>query len=84
MNEIEKPITVAREDFIRDLNNLVNNSGIPPIILEPIFANMHRDIAMVLKQQTDNDRKQYNEALMAQHEAKLDETKSCESAQEPE
>ncbi len=64
MIEIEKPITVAREDFIKDLSNLVNNSGVPPIILEPIFACMHRDISTALKQQTEHERKQYNEALM--------------------
>lgn len=57
MESIQKPITVAREDFIAELTFMINESGLPPIILEPIFKDMLRDISAVLQKQVAADRK---------------------------
>lgn len=66
MENIQKPITVAREDFIAELTFMINESGLPPIILEPIFKDMLRDISAVLQKQVAADRKNYEEAVSKQ------------------
>lgn len=66
MESIQKPITVAREDFIAELTFMINESGLPPIILEPIFKDMLRDISAVLQKQVAADRKNYEEAVSKQ------------------
>lgn len=66
-NTIQKSINVAREDFISELTDLINNSNLPPIILEPIFKDMYTDIKNLLQKQTDADRQRYNEAMSQQN-----------------
>lgn len=60
---VQKPITVARADFISDLTNLINNSGLPSFILEPIFKDMSRDMEILSRKQLESDRKQYEQVL---------------------
>lgn len=33
MDEIQKPITIARAEFVSDMTSLINNSGLPPLLL---------------------------------------------------
>ncbi len=61
--EIQKPITVVHAEFIESLTNLINNSGLPPILLEPIFKDMYNDIRKMSKLQYEKDLEQYNIAL---------------------
>lgn len=64
MNEnISKPITVARDDFMSELTALINNSGLPPFILESIFKEYLSDIRLMSKRQLEADRKRYQEML---------------------
>ena len=67
---IQKPITVAREDFISELRDMINESGLPPIILEPIFKDVLRDINIVLQGQTTVDRKNYERDVGKQQAGK--------------
>ncbi len=60
---VQKPITVVRADFISDLTNLVNNSGLPSFILEPIFKDMFNDMKIMSQRQLESDRKQYEQIL---------------------
>ena len=74
MKNFEKPITVARADFIAELGNLINNSHLPIIILEPIFREMHRDMSMALDKQTENNRTIYNETLAQCYKEQMSES----------
>jgi len=60
---IQKPITIVRADFISDLTNLVNKSGLPSFILEPIFKDMYNDMKVMSQRQLESDRKQYEQVL---------------------
>lgn len=60
---MEKPITVAREDFIKDLNDLIRNSGLPLVVLSPIFSDMNDALRSALKRQTEEDRIRYTTEL---------------------
>ena len=61
--ELTKPMSVARADFIQDLTGLINRSGLPLFVVEPILKDFYRDVSVLTKQQADRDREQYLEQL---------------------
>lgn len=70
MNEIQKPITVARAEFISDMASLINNSGLPPFIIEPVLKDMLNDVRIMSQKQLEQDTARYHEMLA---EAECDE-----------
>lgn len=64
-----KPMSIARTEFISSLTDLINNSMLPPFIIEPILKDMYNDIHMVAQRQYEADVKRYNEELK-KHEQK--------------
>ena len=64
--QIMKPMSVARAEFINSLTDLINNSMLPPFIIEPILKDMYNDIHMVAQRQYEADVKRYNEELKKQ------------------
>lgn len=63
MNEIQKPITVARAEFISDMASLINNSGLPPFIIEPVLKDMLNDVRIMSQKQLEQDAARYHEML---------------------
>lgn len=61
--QIMKPMSVARAEFINSLTDLINNSMLPPFVIEPILKDMFNDIHMVAQRQYEVDNKRYNEQL---------------------
>ena len=61
--EVQKPITVARSEFIANLTSLINNSGLMPFIVESILKDMLNDVRMVAQKQLEQDTARYNELL---------------------
>ena len=59
--DIPKPISLVRADFISALTNLVNNSNLPPFIIEPILKDLYSDIHILSQKQLENDTKYYKE-----------------------
>lgn len=69
MNEnIMKPISVVRQEFIEQLVNDVNNCQLPLFVIEPILQDM-------LNMVKDAAQKQY-EVEKAQYEAQLKDQKA--------
>ena len=62
-NNIIKPITLIRQEFVDVLVEEINNSQLPMFVIEPILQNL-------LDQVKDAAQKQY-EADKAQYEAQL-------------
>lgn len=62
-NEIRKPLSVARTEFINSLTDLINNSNLPAFIIEPILKDLCHDIQLLAQRQTEADLKRYNESL---------------------
>lgn len=62
-NEIQKPISVARAEFISLLTDLINTSALPPFIIEPILKDMYSDVRMLSQKQLEADTKRYQEQL---------------------
>lgn len=63
MENIEKPTTIAREEFITNLVNLINESGLPAFVMEPILHNMLNEVQAIMNEQYEKDLEQYNLAL---------------------
>lgn len=61
--QIMKPMSVARAEFINSLTDLINNSMLPPFVIEPILKDMFNDIHMVAQRQYEADIKRYNDAI---------------------
>ena len=59
MNQIMKPLTVARHEFVSALTNLVNESQLPPFVIEAVLKDVYTDIRIVAQKQLENDMKKY-------------------------
>lgn len=64
-NEIQKPLSVARAEFISSLTNLINTSSLPLFIIEPILKDMYSDIHILSQKSLEADTKRYQEQLKA-------------------
>lgn len=68
MNSIKKPIVVARKEFIDDLVKLINESGLPAFVLEPILKDMLAETQMLMEQDYELNLKEYNEQIKNKNE----------------
>lgn len=63
IKKIFKPISVVRVEFINRLTALINESGLPPFIIEPILKDMLYDVRAAAQKQLEQDTAHYNEML---------------------
>lgn len=56
-------MSILRNDFIKAITDLINNSMLPPFVIEPILKDIYSEICLVTKQQLENDIKYYSEQL---------------------
>lgn len=69
---MNKPFSVAREDFINSLVDIINNCGLPPSVIADILVSTHAQIAKLAQDQAQKDRAEYAKAL-AEKEKKTEE-----------
>ena len=60
---ITKPITIVYEDFKQNLADVINNSGLPPFIIESVLYSYLIETRNAAKQQYQFDKVKYAEAL---------------------
>lgn len=60
---IQKPITLVRAEFVSNMTNLINNSGLPSFIIEPILKDMLYDVRIMSQKQLELDTKKYQEMI---------------------
>lgn len=63
MNNIVKPLSVVRSEFIQSLTDLINNSALPPFIVESILKDMYADVRTLSQRQLEIDSRNYYEAV---------------------
>lgn len=61
MEKLVKPITVKHEEFIDNLMNLINSSGLPFFVVESVLSNILRNVSALRQQQYENDLKRYEQ-----------------------
>lgn len=62
-NEIQKPLSILRAEFISSLTELINTSKLPPYIIEPILKDMYNEVYIYSQKQLEEDTKRYQEQL---------------------
>lgn len=70
--EVNKPITVVYEDFKQELADLINNSGLPAFIIEPILQNYLNETRIVMQNQYQSDKLEYEKSLAKSEEKDQD------------
>lgn len=56
---MDKPVLLLREDFINDMTNLINNSKLPVILMEPILQDFLNQIKIAVMQQYNKEKAEY-------------------------
>lgn len=60
---ISKPITLLREDFITNILSLCNGSGLPYFAIESVLRDVIQEVHRAAQQQVESDRAFYNKSL---------------------
>lgn len=64
MNEnITKPITIAKEDFSKNVVDLINNSHLPFFVIEYLLKDLIEDVKKASVKQLEADILEYNNLL---------------------
>jgi hypothetical protein len=67
MNDnLNKPISIVRAEFISDLTNLINQSSLPLFVIEPILKDIYIEVKNVMQKQYEQDLLIYNQSKQAQ------------------
>ena len=61
---MEKPISLKIKEFEIMMVNLINASGLPSIIIEPILKNISNEIHAINDQQYLQDKTNYEKSLV--------------------
>lgn len=59
MKETMKPISIAREEFINALANLINESGLPAFIISPVLKEVLVEVQNAERVQLEQDKAFY-------------------------
>ena len=65
---VQKPITVARQDFMEQLVTLCNISELPLFVISEVLNSIDSQLQPLIKQQLDSDRAEYEKRLMESEE----------------
>ena len=62
-NKVRKPMSVARRELADGIANLINNAGVPPFVVEPILADLLKQVKDAAEQEYQDDYRAYSQAL---------------------
>lgn len=66
MEQITKPITVVRQEFIEKMVEEINTCGLPLFVVEPILKDLLNEVSAAVKKQYETEKAQYELALASQ------------------
>lgn len=61
--EVNKPMSLAREELITTIVTAINECGLPLFVTESVMRDLTADISVMAKQQAAAEKAQYEEAL---------------------
>lgn len=62
-NEIRKPLSVAKEEFVNALTDMINNSALPRFIIESVLKDMYADMKVIARKEYEIDKRRYEDSL---------------------
>lgn len=67
MEQIAKPISVVRQEFIEKIVDEVNTCGLPLFVVEPILKDLLNEVSAAVKKQYETEKAQYEFSLASQN-----------------
>lgn len=65
---MNKPITLVIEETKTKLADIINTSGLPPFVIEPILSTFLQEAHAASKRQYEIDKIQYEQAIVKEQE----------------
>lgn len=63
MNEINKPLTIARNELLEDIVAAINKAALPAFIVSELLKNVTLSVDKLAQEQLERDTREYQEAL---------------------
>lgn len=60
---MNKPSTIIYEEFKQNLASLINNSGLPAFIIEPVLQSYLNETRAIMQRQYQADKAEYEKSL---------------------
>ena len=60
---MDKPISLVRKETVIKLTKVIEESGLPLLVLEPIIKDLYMQIQQAMVQQTIAEEEEYNKSL---------------------
>lgn len=76
---MNKPITLVIEETKTKLADIINTSGLPPFVIEPILSTFLQEAHAASKRQYEIDKLQYEQAIAKEQEEQNEDVKKDES-----
>lgn len=67
MEQINKPLSIARQEFIEKMVEEINTCGLPLFVVEPILRDLLNEVSIASKRQYETEKAQYEQALASQN-----------------
>lgn len=61
---MNKPSTIIYEEFKQNLANLINTSGLPAFIIEPVLRDYLSEVKAMAQRQYQMDKAEYDKVLL--------------------
>lgn len=68
---MDKPISLIRKETVIKITKVIEESGLPLLVLEPIIKDLYMQIQQAMVQQTITEEEEYNKSLT---EVRVEET----------
>lgn len=65
---VNKPMSVMRQEFVEQLVDSVNNCGLPLFVVEPILQDILNAVKAAAQEQYKTEKMQYEQQLAKQNE----------------
>lgn len=63
VDKSSKPIMLVREDFINNLTREINESGLPPFVIESILKDFLNETRIAMRKQYELEKQTYEKNL---------------------
>lgn len=60
---MDKPFSMLYEEFRQGLTNLINNSGLPPFVIESVLKNYTNEVNSLARNQYQIDKARYESEI---------------------
>ena len=67
---MNKPANLIMEETKENIVKIINESGLPPFLLEPVLKDLYNQISILKQQELEQSKKQYEDSLNQEKEKK--------------